>query len=306
MKNIGKKVIWFSLGIILSFNGCSNSNFSQENVSDSSMNIIMSYSKKSLPDGYVWNFGTGRSYSSALEDASQSLSFEQATEVETKVIISNKERIISDQYGNKYYTSPTKIMETKGKNKYRLENSCELHKLLNTSDGVLIIRICKNLNFFESKIEDSRKNSVFATTKKVHTMSSMNLYFHLNEIKGLYTKDDIYTIKTFLKEIVYLNEEELWWNFPSNNEKDIENFVLTSYKTWLNSFPLESHHRLNNRVYYPYQWQKNPDTFEREPSELWRINGNKVTFSLAKKLTIPQKYGYVQPDDFFKNLVRVK
>ena len=303
----GRKLL-YTLSIMgsLFFVGCSGHNYTQEKVSDSSMNLIMNYSKKTLPEGYVWNFGVGKNYSSALEDASQSLTFEQATTLETKVIVSNKERIISDQYGNKYYTAPTKIMETKGNNKYNIENKCDIHKLLNTSDGILIIRICKNTNLFEEKIKKARENSMYKQKGKIHEMHTINLFFHSNQVKGHYNEEDKYAISSFLKEITYLDDDEIWWNFPSNDPKDIENFVLTSYKSWNKHIPISKERRINHRIYYPWQWQKCRDSHEREPSQLWTLKGNNIQFSLAKKLTAPQLMGFVKYDDFFKELERVK
>lgn len=292
------------IGILVSMfliSGCASKPNSLD-VNKNSTEIILNYSKKTLPDGWVWNFGVGKNYSSALEDAAQALTFESATSFETKVIVSGKEIVTKDSYGNQIRIPAHKIMDTRGKNKYNFEHSCELHKLLNTNDGMLIIRICKDFNYFEKEQEKNIDKKYYH-----HSMNSINLYFNLNEIKGKYSKEDLRIISIFLDEINNFKQQEIWWNFPSNSKEDIENFVLTTYKTWINQFPMDSFYKNYYGIIYPYNWEMDRSSGKKVFSQVWEFEkypGYK--FSFYRKISEPQLIGLTEIDESYKGFRLVR
>ena len=287
------------IGILsmLVFTGCGGPKTVE--VNEKSTDIILKYSKKDAPEGWLWNFGVGKSYSAALADASQALTFESSTVVETKVIVSSKESMSRDQYGNYHRVPAHKIMDTKGKNKYSSENSCELHKLINTSDGMLIIRICKDFNY----LEQARINVDYPS----HKLQTINLYFHLNEVKGMYSEEDLRTIHLFLKELNSIKINEAWWNFPNNSDKDIENFVLTTYKSWIKSFPMDIYFKEYYGIIFPYDWESDLDTSKKIPAQVWTFKNNpNFKFSFRRKITVPQLQGLTEIDPSYKDYKLVK
>ena len=287
MKKYG---IWLCVCMGILFSGCSNKKIVE--VDQFSTKIIMDYTKKQTPDGWFWNFGVGDSYGEAIADASKSLSFEDSVSIQTEIIVSSPEKIATDSYGNNYRIPAHKITNTKGNKIFKAENTCEIHKVLVVKDGTLVIRICKDNNYF-LKLQEKNKLKF----NEVHVMNSIDLFFDLNIKKGKYPIEDYYYIYSFLKEIRSLNESEIWWAFPNNSKKDIENFVLTTYKTWLKNFPKDIMFKQFYGIIYPYEVRMSKESGRKEFSQLWSFNEYpKYKFIIGRTLTTPQILGLSEID----------
>lgn len=283
------------LGVLgmLVFSGCSHKEIP---TSESTAKIIMDYSKKPTPLNWYWNFGIGKNYSSALEDASKALTFEQAVEVETKIISSSPETILTKQNGPSFRVGAYKLTNTVPKNKYNSENLCKFHKILNTLDGYLIIRICPDLQDFENiRTTDEYYGKVS------HNAWNFKNYYERKFYKGEYsTKDKLY-LDAFQKELIKLQNKEIWLNFPENDFKELESFALNEYKNWFDNLPVDFYIKEFYGIIYPYFYEVNPDTYKVVSTQYWKFteypfgknsnSGKPLKVRLTKRLTPPEILG---------------
>lgn len=139
---------------ILGLSGCAPKSVGK---TESTAQILNSYTKKSLPDGYYWNFGIGKNYTEAMEDALKSLPFMRPLEVQTEVMTTSS-KAWSYKDGKKVWTSyePEKIMHIKPYNVYNSNARCVVQENWDIPGGILVVRKCPDLQWFKDNNIDFR------------------------------------------------------------------------------------------------------------------------------------------------------
>lgn len=131
---------------ILGLSGCASSTVGS---SESVANVLNMYAKKPLSDGYYWNFGIGKNYTEAMEDALKSMPFMRPVEVKTEVMTTSM-KSYDYKGGDKTWSShdPDKIMHIKPYNVYNSNARCKVQENWDIPGGILIVRKCPDLQWF--------------------------------------------------------------------------------------------------------------------------------------------------------------
>ena len=145
--NLSKIMVLLGLVNILCFSGCAPKSVGK---TESTMEILNSYNKKPLPDGFYWNFGIGSNYTEAMKDAVSSLKFMRPVSVNLDVMTTSMK---SSKYqdGKLVWTShePEKIVHIEPYNVYSSNSRCKVVENWDIPNGILIVRKCPDLQWFK-------------------------------------------------------------------------------------------------------------------------------------------------------------
>lgn len=278
------------LGLIIGIVGCSSK--IPVGSSDSSAKILDSYIKKEAPEGWFYNFGIGSNYKSAMRDATDSLSFHKPLKVNTKISTTSSGIITSSGYKSR---EPEKRFDSQPYNVYNYDSSCEIIKNWDVPEGILIVRICQDYQYFKDNFHQDKVNTN-EIQKDGHRISKLEEAFRKHAIKNNFGNSDIrlfYTFKTEIYDIGYLTFMK---NYGHLSNEELLNFIYTKYKKWYNDigyFNRESKDFL--KIYYPHPLKYDWTRYEFRPNQFWLLDG--VIVSRKLWLTPPQEEGYTQIDE---------
>ena len=279
--------------IIFVFGGCSTKTIGS---SESSAQILNNYVKKPLPEGWYWNFGIGPNYSKAFSDAD--LSLISPTNVNVRVSVTG-ENYVTDKNGKMIASGNNhhRFLFTEPYVSYGSKNWCEVRESWDVPEGIMIVRVCPDTNFFGKNLdfkqtEDERKKNV----KWSFELGKVTNYIDkkLNIRDGI---DKKYLIG-FKEEYSDLDTYILMANFyddVDNASENIIEFLESSYKKWyytLGSFK-DPYLKRYYGIMYPYTFRSNDDYRAEHfiPNQLWKLTENGVIVGRKLKVSDIQLIG---------------
>lgn len=283
MQGLGKKLI---VGILAGFIfvGCSSKINSGS--SESSAQILNKYVKKDAPEGWFYNFGIGSNYNLALRDATDALSFTKPLKVETNISTSSTGFRDKDGYRQ---IEPEKKIDSKPYNVYNSDSKCEVIESWNVPEGILIVRICPDLQYFSDtyKFDNSLLLSYNDSTK----MGELERSFYGSIKRMNLTKDDIELFLLFKEEMNSIGYKNFIYNYGERSNEEIIGFILNEYKLWYNNIGyINRQNKTRLGIFYPHPVRMDEMRNIIKPNQIWLLDGIKV--SRRYQLSDAQVSGY--------------
>ena len=271
MKAIGKIIGSILIGT-LPFTGCSSKKIE---ISDDSMKVLNSYNKKTLPEFYFWNFGTGSSYSEALKDAQKSMLVKDYNRIDYSV----------------YKTSNNVNVTAENHKVFTGDKMCEIHKNLKVPEGYMIIRICKDNS---AEILDSRNDKPFVADQA--WIYKLDTFLKREMQSGNLKKEERAALKEFISNHIYRNDigQQFLYNFQYHDFEEILDFIIVDFRKWYEDRRKYLPPMYEEQAYYPYSMHYNSYGRNSDWSQLWQVTGTKFVFCMKDQLSAPAMLGLVE------------
>ena len=283
-------IIGASLALILS--GCASKNVGS---SESSAKILNSYVKKEKPAGWFYNFGIGKNYNEALADADKALSFNNPLSTDTKVTTYGGNAL---KDGQEVPRNKVKFVEIKPYNIYTSKSKCEIKENWDVPEGILIVRICPDLQFFEDNFSKPYTDGDMKRDLALSREATKVMDYIERESNKKYSKEDIKALLAFKYEVQQMDRYIFNSNFDGMDSEEIIFWVNTTYKKWFNSLGEFSDSRLKEHygIMYPYMfWYDTQYTKDiHAANQLWKLSDNGVIVSRKVKLSEAQLSGITE------------